>query len=198
MTDLIQCPYCKRSNFKSQRGLSHHLSRDKVCFSKSHQGATGRTAPLASAPNDGAMRRSKRAKTQPFQDKTAEEIHLSSTESSGGASESDPDQVKKFEQNEDDFTHSSASVEHNGWENEESDDERDCDEANPPNATMRDEFLECCDFARVQCLDLPAPKKTSPQSMDLLRRNESPLCAFEDVLVWHLKCAKKLRHDQSL
>ena len=71
-------------------------------------------------------------------------------------------------------------------------------ESNAPDTWIRDQFKEYCEEARKNFMPLSVDEVRTIRLLHLLKEKNSPMNAYDDVMLWHLKQANKLREHQTL
>ena len=201
----IACPYCRRANFASQRGLTQHLQKNRIC---------GPLHELSTNPRISSERPENRNDVS----RNPSGANHGEAESLASDNQGDPDPedaahachdvdavVAQLEAHFDDDFVDEMSDDGANPENEEANEHNstvDPEKAEPnlaepvandpapaegPNHRIRDQFIEYCAHMTLHSGPFSEDERVAIELLDLLRRKNAPLNAYDDLLMWHLK-----------
>ena len=214
------CCYCGKNDFKSAKGLKHHLALNQHCREQ-HEAAissnlSARRAALLNLTQESNLptRRSQRLNpnhgnsnqhSQPQSTKTSllfaqpvrEEPgeHKNNSKSSitnDDLKDAQPMDDKDFGQIPDDD--GTTEVEDSDPEDNESDHEAD---NSGPSSRARDEFVEFCDQNKFFA-PFTRGEEAGIKLMDVLRKKRAPINAYASVMAWHLRESGQMKESQQL
>jgi hypothetical protein len=201
----IACPYCRRANFASQRGLTQHLQKNRIC---------GPLHELSTNPRISSERPENRNDVS----RNPSGANHGEAESLASDNQGDPDPedaahachdvdavVAQLEAHFDDDFVDEMSDDGANPENEEANEHNstvDPEKADPnlaepvandpapaegPNHRIRDQFIKYCAHMTLHSGPFSEDERVAIELLDLLRRKNAPLNAYDDLLMWHLK-----------
>lgn len=204
MTDVsIVCPYCKRNDFASRRGLSQHILKTKACSKQDRAAVFSKDEGYMTADEFLEMaeifRRNKRLDvTQAHKDfvyfhkKTAngrQEYVLKFDENAFGMEH-------EYDDNLDDDSHVDYD---DGEEYEENSLGDYIPVANhQPDESIRDDFDEYMKFAENHLIQFSRAEQVAVELMSLLRRTKASLDTYESIMEWHFLATGKIRRHEKV
>ena len=208
---LIICNICKRDNFKSQRGLTQHLQKNKFCSQKASeltlrndhakgghwQPNCGQVMPNpgANRANDGAMLPNDGQQQGGVSDQQSQRstgLEMDALQGRENREVMDDDFALDFD-DEDNALYDEVIEELRALPPPN-------EEANEfiPGLLALDQFQEYCLLAEDEFLPLTRHEITAIKLMDILRKKRATLDTYDAVMEWHFRQSGVLSDHESL